>query len=268
MSAQPKVANQLHGKKVVVLGGTSGIGFAVASGVIEEGGSVVVASSNSGRVQQTLERLSDPSSQFNADKSRVSGFPINLAGSGVEAELKAFFDNVGKFDHLVYSSADALSLGGLEAATYESIVKAGEIRLFSVILAVKTAVYGGYLNSGGSVVLTTGSVAEKPIAGWSVVSSFAAGLSGLARNLALDLSPKNLRVNAVSPGGVATELWDSLPKEQRDGMMKEIAAQTLTHHVASPTEVAQAYLYLLKDTNITGQTISTNGGGPIGPPPS
>lgn len=268
MSAQPKVANQLHGKKVVVLGGTSGIGFSVASAVVEEGGSVVIASSNQGRVQQAIERLTDPSTQYNADKSRVTGFPINLAGSGVEAELKAFYDKVGKFDHLVYTSADAISLGGLEAATYESIVKAGEIRLFSAILAVKNAVYGGYLNSGGSVVLTTGSVAEKPLAGWSVPTSFAAALPGLARNLALDLSPKNLRVNAVSPGGVVTEMWDPMPKEQREGMMSHMASQTLTHHVASPAEVAQAYLYLFKDTNTTGQTISTNGGGTLGPPPS
>lgn len=268
MSAQPKIVNQLHGKKVVVLGGTSGLGFATASAVVEEGGTVVIASSNEGRVQKTIERLSDSGTQYNADKSRVSGHTVNLAGSGVEASLKAFFDKVGKFDHLVYTSADALAIGGLESTTYESIVKAGEIRLFSAILAVKTAVFGGYLNSGGSVILTTGSVAEKPLSGWSVVSSFAAALPGLARGLALDLSPKNVRVNAVSPGPVMTEMWDSMPKEQRDGMMSHLASQSLTHRVATPVEVAQAYLYLLKDTNITGQTIGTNGGSFFGPPPS
>ena len=82
---------------------------------------------------------------------------------------------------------------------------------------------------GSSIILTTGSVSEKPIPGWSVVASYAAGLHGMVRNLALDLKP--VRVNLVSPGAVDTELWKEMKEGDKKNMFKEIAGRVPTGHV-------------------------------------
>ena len=80
----------------------------------------------------------------------------------------------------------------------------------------------------------------------------------MTRGLALDLAP--LRVNLVNPGAVSTELWDIIPVEQREGMQKSMKERTTTKKVAVPEEIAEAYLYVMKDTNVTGSSIDTNSG--------
>lgn len=82
----------------------------------------------------------------------------------------------------------------------------------------------------------------------------------MTRGLALDLKP--IRVNLVSPGAVDTELWTSsgFTEEQKQGFLKQTAEKLPTGRVPGPDDIAEAYLYLLKDQNITGSMISTNGG--------
>ena len=109
-----------------------------------------------------------------------------------------------------------------------------------------------------SYTITTGAVSEHPIPDWSVFGSYAAGLHGLTRQLALDLKP--LRVNLISPGAVETELWDELPKDKRAEMMKGFEAKMATGKVGRPEDVAESYLYCMRDENVTGSVISTNGG--------
>lgn len=100
-----------------------------------------------------------------------------------------------------------------------------------------------------------------------VVAGFASGLHGLTRNLALDLSPLDIRVNCVSPGAVETELWNPLPADARKAMMEGIAKSVLTARVGQPEEVAQAYLWFIKDTNVTGEIAYTDSGARYGPRP-
>lgn len=111
---------------------------------------------------------------------------------------------------------------------------------------------------GSSYTLTTGSVSEKPIPDWTVVGSFAAGLHGLTRQLALDLKP--LRVNLVSPGAVETELWNTIEEGQRKAMMEGLRSKMATGRVGRPEDVAESYLYCMRDGNLSGSVVSTNGG--------
>lgn len=172
---------------------------------------------------------------------------------------------MGTFDHLIHTAGDPLAIVPLDKVDYASILSAGQVRFFSVLLATKHA--RPHLRQGGSITLTTGSIAVHPRPDWAVVSGFAGGLLSLGRQLAYDLSPFHLRVNVVSPGAVQTELWDGMPKEMREGLFKASAEQALTRHMGQPKEVAQTYLGLLKDTNITGQTVYTDSGSCYGPPP-
>lgn len=261
--ATSKTARVLDGSKVVVIGGSSGLGFAAASALIEEGAHVVIGSSSADRVQAAVSKLLDPSTQFNADSKRVSGHAVNLKGADAEKSLSDFFAKVGEFDHLVYTAGDHLQTKSLDQWSYQDIVDAGSVRFTSAILAVKTATAAGHLKDGGSIVLTTGVVAEKPMPNWSVVAGFAAGLYGLTRNLALDLADRKIRVNAVAPGPVETELWNGIPEEQRKGFLDGIGSKLMTGKVGQPQDVAQTYVYLLKDENMTAQIVTSDGGSSV-----
>ncbi|KAF4624237.1 hypothetical protein G7Y89_g13933 [Cudoniella acicularis] len=141
-----------------------------------------------------------------------------------------------------------------------SILAAGQIRFFAPLIVAKIGLK--YLSPGptSSITLTTGAVADRPNKNWSVVAGYAAGLHGMTRNLALDLAP--VRVNLVSPGAVETEMWDAfkLSEGQKEGMFKGIAEKVPTGHIGQPHEVAEAYLWLMKDTNVTGFVASSNSG--------
>ena len=148
----------------------------------------------------------------------------------------------------------------LDTIDMEKIKKAGLLRFFGPLLVGKHA--KKYLTPGpkSSITLTTGGVSQKPIPDWTVIGSYATALHGLTRGLALDLKP--VRVNLVSPGAVDTELWTNsgFSQEQKEGMLKGIASRLPTGKVPGPEEIAEAYVYLLRDRNITGTVVSTNGG--------
>lgn len=200
MSAQPKATQQLANKKYLVLGGSSGIGFGVASALIEETATVVIASSSADRVNATVKQLSDPSNQYNADPKRVSGHTINLKGEDVEKNLEELFSKVGKIDGLIHTAGDAVATKPLEEQDYNFIIEAGQVgreerenkldflshshtstfldsplqvRFISAILSAKVA--KKYLNPGGSIIFTSGSVSLKPRPDWATVVSIAKG---------------------------------------------------------------------------------------------
>jgi NAD(P)-dependent dehydrogenase (short-subunit alcohol dehydrogenase family) len=108
-----------------------------------------------------------------------------------------------------------------------------------------------------SLVFCGGRLGEKPIKGWPAAAAYAAGLDGLTRALALDLAP--LRVNVVHPGATETEIWGPTPEERR-GVKEFLASTALLGKVGAPEEVAEAFVYLLKDSNITGTSLHSSGG--------
>lgn len=117
-----------------------------------------------------------------------------------------------------------------------------------------------YLNPGpaSSITLTSAVVSRKPIKDWSVVASYATGLHGMMRNLAVDLAP--VRVNLISPGAVLTPLWDGMPEEQRGAFLESEKGKCTTGEVGKPEDVAESYLYVMRDRNVSGSVIDTNGG--------
>lgn len=161
-------------------------------------------------------------------------------------------------DHVVHTAGDSLAVSPVSDIDMASIKKAGLVRFFAPLFIGKYA--PKYLSAGpkSSITITTGAVSERPIPNWTVVNSYATGLQGMVRGLALDLKP--IRVNLVSPGAVDTELWKSMPEEQKKGMFEVLAKKTLVGSVGKVEDVTESFLYLMKDLNITGAMISTSGG--------
>ncbi|KAL1963684.1 hypothetical protein VTN77DRAFT_7888 [Rasamsonia byssochlamydoides] len=249
---------KLLGKHVLIIGGTSGIGYGVAEACLASGAQVTISSSSLTRVTDKVKQL-----QESYPSSTVSGYACDLSKPTLEADLTQLFEQVvssrgNKLDHIVFTACDQLELIPWRDISLDFFRSAGQMRLFAQFFVGKIG--SRYLNPGpeSSIVLTTGTSSEKPIPGWAMVASYAAGLKGLTRNLALDLRP--IRVNIVSPGFVETELWQNMEAEKREPLFDWVRNTMPTAKVGTPEEVAEAYLWLMKDTNVTGSVACTNAG--------
>jgi len=238
-----KIDSGLKGKKVVVLGGSSGIGLEVSRQAEQLGAQVVIASSSAERVKQAVAEIG----------GKTTGQALDLFD---EAAIEKFFEDLGPIDQLVYTAADSLHVSDLATTDLKAARKAFELRFWSVLAAVKYAT--PHIRKGGAITLTTGIYGQRPVKGIPIVASIATMLEGLTRALAIDLAP--IRVNCVSPGVVRTKLWDSMPEEQREAFFEATGKQMLVGRVGEPEEIAQTYLYLMQQGYSTGQTVIVDGG--------
>ncbi|EXJ67145.1 uncharacterized protein A1O5_09792 [Cladophialophora psammophila CBS 110553] len=255
-----KYANKLANTAVLIIGGTSGLGFGLAEALLEHNvAHLYIASSRQQRVDSAISRLR---SAYPDSKTAITGLACNLGDeASLEANIKSLFSQIGRtLDHVVFTAGDPLAAKPLAEIDYVFMKQAGMVRFFAPFFVAKEAV--PYLAPGpaSSITLTTGSVSEKPLPNWAVVASYASGLYGMTRSLALELKP--VRVNLISPGGVDTELWEASlgdkgkVKAALDGMRAHVA----TGEVGRVEDVVEAFLYVLKDRNVTGTCIRSDGG--------
>jgi len=236
-------SNPLRGKRVVLLGGTSGVGFATAEAAAREGASVVVVSSRKERVDQAISRL----------PQGAEGHVVDLSN---EEMVRAFFSQIGEFDHLVFTAGDALLIENLSTMDMKTARRFFDLRYWGAFMAAK---YGSErLREGGSIILTSGVAGARPQKGWSVAASICSAIEALTRALAVELSP--LRVNAISFGLIRTELWNDMPEEDRNALYETFEKNLLVGRVGEPEDAAEAFLYLMREKYSTGQTIVVDGG--------
>ena len=233
----------LNGKRVVILGGTSGIGLATAKAAQGQGAAVVVASSRSQRVESALAAL----------QGKAEGEVVDLAD---ESQVRGLFERLGAFDHLVYSAGETLYLEALHEMQIDQARGFVNLRFWGAFTAAK---YGGpHIRPGGSITLTNGAAGLRPHKGWTVVASVCGAMEALTRALAVELAP--IRVNAVCPGVVMTELWGGMAQPDRAAMYRDIGQKLLVGRVGEADDLAAAYLYLMQEGYSTGQVIVVDGG--------
>jgi NAD(P)-dependent dehydrogenase (short-subunit alcohol dehydrogenase family) len=232
----------LSGKRVVVLGGTSGIGFAVAEAAAAAGAKAVVASRDEARVESAVARLG------------AEGFAADLTD---EAAVKDLFERIGPFDHLAFTAGETLQLATLAEMSTVAARRFFETRYWGALTAAK---YGAPLiRPGGSIVFSSGIAGARPQAGWALGASITAAMEGLTRALAVELAP--IRVNIVSPGFVRTPLWRGMPEADREAMYAAAGAKLPVGRVGEAAELAETYVFLMRQGFATGQTFIVDGGG-------
>jgi len=243
------------GQSILVIGGSSGIGAAVAQLAAAEGTRVAIASSNPTRVANAVAKL-----KASSPNAQIAGYTCDLSHDDVESRLENLFTDVttatgSQLDHIVFT-AGVLIMKPVSEVTVDFLRNAGHLGLTAPLLIAKLA--PRFLNKSykSSLIFTSGRLAEKPIAGYTLGSAYGAAIFGMARNLALDLAP--CRVNVVSPGPTDTELWGS--DEVRAQRREMFAKMVLLGKPGSAEEVGEAYIYLMKDSNATGIIVSTSGG--------
>ncbi|KJA26776.1 hypothetical protein HYPSUDRAFT_84193 [Hypholoma sublateritium FD-334 SS-4] len=228
----------LQNKIVVVVGGSSGIGFGVALAALQSFASVVIiASSNADRVAGAVARL-----QAHKLPGEVRGEVLDAKDA---AAVKKFALSLGAIDHVAWTSGDVQKLDSTDAFS---------VRFWGPLILAQNATF----RPGGSLTFTSGILDVKPRAGRVVSAGVCSALEGLAKGLAVDLAP--IRVNVIGPGAIETEIWDKVPIAVQDQFRKELEKNQLIKRIGEPQEIAEAYLFLMKCGYITGERINVDGG--------
>lgn len=236
--------NSLEKKRIIVMGGSAGIGLATAKAAAQKGAIVTIVASNQSRIDSALTQLPENATGHSVDLSK-------------EENIQNFFDNQLSFDHLIYTAGENLQLTSINETSLSEAQKFFTIRYWGALAAVK---YGSpRINTGGSIVLTSGIAGNRPGKGWGIASSITSAMEGFTRAMAVELAP--IRVNIVSPGIVKTDLWGAIPENDREAMYQQYADALLVKKVASPEDIALAYIYLMEQSFGTGNTIVADGGG-------
>ena len=226
--------------RVVVMGGTSGIGLATAEACFADGAEVTVTGRDPGRLASAA--------------GKVTGAEAVDATS--EEEVRAFFARHGRFDHLVLAVSGAAGGGPLRDLRTDDLRAAFEGKFFPHIIAARSAL--DTIEENGSITFITAGSARAALPGTAGLAAVNGALERAVPPLAAELAP--LRVNAVSPGVIDTPWWSWLPEEQRRAQFAAYAEQTPAGRVGHPGDVAGAVRYLIGAGFVTGAVLPCDGG--------
>lgn len=234
----------VEGKRILVIGGGSGIGRAIAAAALREGATVVLASRDAGKIARAAEQLG----------ASASAATLNVTD---ESAVARFFADAGRFDHIAFTAGDwdGFAPGPLAGLNLTEAPRVLNVRFWGALAVAKHG--ASALLPGGSFTLTGGMLAHRPMKGWPLATAAAAAIEYLSHGLAVDLAP--VRVNCVCPGLIRTEMWDSFPEQHREALVKMTERQLLPRP-GRPAEAAEAYLYLMRNDFVTGQVLYVEGG--------
>jgi NAD(P)-dependent dehydrogenase (short-subunit alcohol dehydrogenase family) len=228
----------LAGKKVVVVGGSSGIGLATAEMAKREGADVIIASRNVERLDKVAEALN------------AIAIPADVTSDDSVANL---FRSCGPVDHVVVTAAQ-LRTGPFKTVSMEDVRGTMEGKFWGAWRVAKHA----EIRVGGSLTLVSGFLSLRPRPNSAIVSAANGALESLSRALALELAP--MRVNCVSPGIIDTPIRAAMPEEARRDMLSKAAASLPVGRVGVGEDIARQILSFIANGFATGATVYIDGG--------
>jgi NAD(P)-dependent dehydrogenase (short-subunit alcohol dehydrogenase family) len=236
---------EIANSRILIVGGSSGMGLALAKRSLAIGAEVIIVGRNEDRLKHASVEL---------QSLALSTIAVDITREGQVADL---FERVGRLDHIVSTAADIEGayelLPSLDLRAAQKVV---ESKLYGPLLLAK---YGApVLSSSGSITFTSGIAAYRPSARGSVVAAVNAGLEGLVRALAVELAP--IRVNAVSPGWVDTPIWTSVAGNKKDETLGAMAKRLPVGRVGQPDDIADAISFLMGNAFTTGTILHVEGG--------
>lgn len=229
-------------KRIVIIGGSSGIGLAAAKLVVAQGGEVIIASRSSEKLEKAKMELD----------GQVKSYVLDITK---EEEVKLFFANVGTIDHLVVTAAETAG-GSFLLSDTETDKKMFDNKYWGQYYATK---YGAKtISPEGSITLFSGIVAYKAMVGSATLSAINAAVAALGKTLALELAP--IRVNVISPGIIDTPSRSKMPEVSRNEFYMGVANKLPVKRVGEADDVAKGILYLLSNSFVSGTVLHVDGG--------
>lgn len=232
----------LKDKKVVIIGGSSGIGLACAQAAAAMGAYVLIAGRSQERLLKALDEIDGEAEGHLLDVTR-------------EAEVAEFFTRLGTLDHLVTTAASGAD-GGFLTQPSAAVQEVFASKFWGQYHAARYAAPS--INPGGSITLFAGVASQKPVPGLVAYAAVNGAIEGLCRTLAVELAP--LRVNVVSPGIVDTPAYAGMSEEARRAMFASLAGQLPVKRVGRPEDIAQAVIYLMQNGYTSGTVLNVDGG--------
>jgi len=233
----------LENRKVVVVGGSSGIGLATAANLAAAGAHVIIASRSPEKLESARRSIPKP----------IETRALDTRG---ESAVSTFFNNLGCFDHLVISASDAV-FGAFLEVPIASVQEFLDSKFWG---AYRVARYAApHLSKNGSITFFSGAASQRGTPGLAAGSAINAAIEALGRSLAVELAP--IRVNTVAPGLIATPVWDTLMSPgQKDAFFKDASAKLPVRRIGTPEEIAHSVRYLIENTYTTGTVLFPEGG--------
>ncbi|GMA07732.1 short chain dehydrogenase [Tetragenococcus halophilus subsp. flandriensis] len=233
---------ELNGKKIVIVGGSSGIGLASAKKAVDQGAEVIIVSRSSEKLAEAKQEIGKDITSYTADMTK-------------ENEMEDLFAEIGTFDHLVVTAGTATYGNFLDTEVSEARALFDN-KFWGQYIAVKYGV--PRLSEEGSVTLFSGVVAFKAMVGSAALGAVNASIANLGQTLALELAP--IRVNVVSPGIIDTPSRYGMPEVERKEFYQDMAEQLPLKRVGQADDVADSVIYLMKNSFVTGEIVHNEGG--------
>jgi NAD(P)-dependent dehydrogenase (short-subunit alcohol dehydrogenase family) len=246
--------SSFNNKTAIVTGGNSGIGYASAKHLIENGAKVIITGRSKEATEKAARELG--ATAIVADQNSLASIEV------LAAQVKEQFGTID----VLFLNAGQASFANIEDATeahYDSII---DVNVKGVYFTIQKLL--PLVNAGGSIVINTSVNANRGVGSASVYSASKGALLSLNRVLAAELAPRNIRINAISPGPVVTPIYGKLglEQEQLDGFSQMLADKILLKRFGQPEEIAKAFAFLASDdaSFITGTELVADGGLTVG----
>ncbi|RYZ01498.1 MAG: SDR family oxidoreductase [Myxococcales bacterium] len=233
----------LHERTVIVIGGGSGIGWGAAQACLERGAHVVLAGRTASKLERALQTLQA------GERGRYVSADITKEG-----DVSALFRGAERVDHVVVTAAD-LAYQPIVEFDVAAAQRALGSKLLGALLVAKHA--APRLPAHGSLTFTTGVASERPLPRGSLTATVNGGLHSFVRAAAIELAP--IRVNALSPGWVDSELWDSIGVDKA-AAFAQMAARLPVGRIATPADLGHAAVFLMESEMTTGAVLTVDGG--------
>ncbi len=246
------MSQKLKGKIALITGGTTGIGLASAKRFAAEGASVILTGTNPNTLEAARKELGGAAQVIASDASK-------------EEDVKALFEQVEK-EHgkinVLFLNAGIARFAPFEHHTVEDFDRQFAINVRGPWLAIKHGI--GALEDGASIIATTSVANQSGMANTSAYAATKAALMQIVRSAAAELSPRRIRVNAVSPGPIETPIFGKMgfPEEQLDQMAQQFQGMVALKRFGTSDEVANVALFLASDESsfVQGQEFVVDGG--------
>lgn len=239
---------RFENKTAVITGGGSGMGLAAAKAFLAEGANVAIC----GRTKEKLDQVAH--SLDAGDRILTAAADVSKIDD-LDRLYKQVSDSFGKVD-IVFANAGIgtpTELGDVDEATFDKIVS---INFKGVFFTVQQAL--PYMTDGGAIVLNASLTQHQGLSNLTVYAATKAAVSQLARSFANSLLSRQIRVNAISPGVIATDMTEEFDEEMLEALRSEIPMKRL----GQPEEIAKAVLFLASEdaSYITGEDLLVDGG--------
>jgi NAD(P)-dependent dehydrogenase (short-subunit alcohol dehydrogenase family) len=231
----------LSGRRIAVLGGTSGIGLAAARLALEAGAAPIV-------VGRAPERVA-------AVQRELTGVQAVAFDVSDKRALRAFFHDVGVVDH-VFVTVGAPHYAPLAELDVDEAGRAVAERVATMLSIARGGIE--HVEPGGSLTFMGGTGARRPSPGLAVTSAMLGAAEALIRGLAIELAP--IRVNLIAAGFVDTPLSARLLGDRLDARRDELRRTLPARHVVQPDDVARLALHVMANPAITGAVLDIDGG--------